>query len=75
METFQTEKGWGYEIKIKGKTRIKQTKIPGISGGIAFDSKADAERVGELVLIKLKQGSGFPYISKRELDSLQITYN
>ncbi|HBL77838.1 MAG TPA: hypothetical protein DD458_21630 [Prolixibacteraceae bacterium] len=73
VETFVSGDGWGYEIKIKGKTKIKQPYIPVIEGNLPFDSEIEARRVGELVLGKMKK-KGLPSITKHELDSLQIRY-
>ncbi len=74
LATFQTENGWGYEIKIDGKTKIKQPTIPAVSGGLAFDSEMDARRVGELVMQKLQKSKQLPTVTKKELDSLHIRY-
>ena len=74
LETFTSADGWGYEIKVLGKTKIKQPYIPAIQGNLPFDSEMDARRIGMLVVEKMKGGQGFPMISKQELDSLQIKY-
>ncbi len=73
LETFKSEAGWGYEIKVVGKTKIKQTFIPAIQGNLPFYTEMEARRVGELVLKKVKK-KDLPTITKHELDSLQITY-
>lgn len=73
IETFKSGQGWGYEIKIDGKTKIYQPNIPAVQGNLTFDSETDAHRVAELVVEKMKSQS-LPSISIKELDSLQIKY-
>jgi hypothetical protein len=74
VETFKTSNGWGYEIKIEGKTRIRQSVIPAVQGNLPFGSETEALRVGELVVQKMKRNEQLPTVSIKELDSLQITY-
>ena len=75
VETFVSGDGWGYEIKIKGKTKIKQSYIPAIEGNLPFASETEARKVGELVLAKMrKKGKGLPAVTTQELDSLKIRY-
>lgn len=73
VETFKSDNGWGYEIKVLGKTKFKQAYIPAIGGNLPFDSEMDAQRVAELVVKKMKKRS-LPSITKHELDSLMIKY-
>jgi len=73
VETFRSNEGWGYEIKVDGKTKIKQEFIPAIQGNLPFDSEMEARRIGELVVAKMKRYS-LPTITKHDLDSLQIKY-
>lgn len=73
LETVEIENGWGYQIKVDGKVYIDQANIPAITGHSHFQSKDDAEKVGRLVLKKLRDGK-IPAVSKQELDSLQIKY-
>lgn len=73
VETFRSSDGWGYEIKVEGKTKIKQEFIPVIEGNLPFDSEMEARRIGELVLKRMSRYS-LPTITKHDLDSLQIKY-
>jgi len=73
VETFRSGEGWGYEIIIAGKTKIKQSMIPAIQGNIPFNSEKEARQVGNYIIQKMKKGET-PVISIRELDSLQIKY-
>lgn len=74
VETFKSGDGWGYEVKIEGKTKVKQPFIPAIEGNLAFDSEMEARRVGELVVQKMKKYKRLPSVTIEELDSLQIKY-
>lgn len=71
LETFQTNNGWGYQIKKNEKVYIKQENIPAVSGIYAFKSQEDAEKTGHLALEKMKRHQ-LPTITLQELDSLHI---
>ena len=73
LETFPTETGWGYLIKTGDKVFIKQEFIPAVPGEHSFASKIDAEKIGTLILQKLKKKQ-HPSVTVEELDSLQIQY-
>jgi hypothetical protein len=72
--TFKADGGWGYNILIKNKIIIHQEIIPAIEGNQKFESENDANKVAELVLLKLKSGK-MPTISRSEIDSLKIGYH
>lgn len=71
---FQLEHGgWGYKINIGAKTHIYQDIIPVIQGRHVFQTKDDAQKVGDLMVKKMRQtGNGFPVISKQEMRDLKI---
>jgi hypothetical protein len=71
---FQLEHGgWGYKINIGAKTHIYQDIIPTIQGRHIFQTKEDAEKVGDLMVKKMRQtGSGLPVISRQEMLDLKI---
>jgi hypothetical protein len=75
VQPFSIKKGWGYDIYKDKKIYIHQEIIPAVEGRKNFVSKIEAEKVGELVVSKMKaaKGVGFPQITIQELDSLQIT--
>jgi len=76
VKAFNTNnKGWGYDIYKDNKLYIHQEIIPAIEGRKGFASKDEAQRVGELVVSKIKQGKGggLPQITIEEIDSLKIT--
>lgn len=74
VKTFQTASGWGYDIIKDDKIYIHQEIIPAVEGFKSFSSKKEAEKVGNLVLqkIKNKEGGGLPQVTVEEIDSLQI---
>ncbi len=64
--------GYGYDVMKEGKVIIRQPTIPAISGNKGFASKEDAEKVGNLMVIKIENGIMPPTISIEDLDSLKI---
>ncbi|WP_422082223.1 DUF4907 domain-containing protein [Ulvibacterium sp.] len=67
------DKSWCYEIYANGKLQIRQEYVPGISEKVRFASKTDAERIGKIVLNRLKKGR-FPAITKQDLEENEISY-
>lgn len=74
VETRQTAWGWGYQIRQNSKVLIDQPTIPAISGSRGFATKQQAKQVGELVVLKIKNGQSPPTLSFHELDSLGVIY-
>lgn len=72
VRVYPNGRGWGYEIVGQGAVFIRQPFIPVVSGRKPFVSKREALKTGRLVLHKIKSGQR-PYVSKGELDSLNIT--
>ena len=72
VKTKQNSTGWGYDIYVKDSIYISQDIIPSMAGRKVFSSKGDAEKVGELMVIKMKNNQR-PTITEYELDSLKIT--
>lgn len=75
LQTFKTTNGWGYDIVKDDKVYIHQEIIPAIEGFKSFITKEEAEKVGNLVIQKIKQkkGGGLPQVTNEEIDSLQIS--
>jgi hypothetical protein len=65
---------YGYEILREGKPIIRQTTIPGMPGNKAFASKADAEKVGTIVIGKLKKGEMPHTVTAEELGEINIIF-
>ena len=66
---FETEHGYGYKIYIDGKLSINQPNIPALQGTTGFDSEADASKIAELAVSKIKKGIMPPTISLEELEA------
>ncbi len=67
-----TLSGFGYDIFINDSLYVHQPHIPAIQGEKGFASKLDAEKIGNLVIIKIRNGVIPPSITISDLDSLEI---
>ena len=65
-------RGWGYEIKVDGKTFIHQETIPAIPGNRPFVTKEDALKTGNVVMKKLLKGM-LPSLTPEEVEKLGVT--
>jgi hypothetical protein len=63
---------FGYEILKDGRPMIRQANIPGIPGNSGFTTEADAGKVAEAVISKLKKGEMPPTVSEEELKQLKV---
>ncbi|MCC7303236.1 MAG: DUF4907 domain-containing protein [Bacteroidia bacterium] len=66
------QKGFGYDIKIDGKTYIHQPNIPAVPGNDGFIEEERARKTGELVAYKVKNNIMPPSVTLEELDSLGV---
>ncbi|MBI5217954.1 MAG: DUF4907 domain-containing protein [Bacteroidia bacterium] len=74
IKTFKTDTlGWGYDIYIYKGLYVHQPHIPAINGNRGFNSEADARKVAELVVNKIRKNSMPPSVSINELDSLGVS--
>ena len=64
--------GWGYQILQDGKLAIDQKHIPVIQGYKGFSSKEKAEKTGNFIVEKMKNGIFPPTLTEKELDSLAV---
>ena len=71
VKTFERPIGWGYDITVNDTSAIHQDIIPGIPGRKGFATKEDAEKIGNLVLEKIKNKK-LPSVTLQELDSFKI---
>lgn len=72
---FELEGGgsWGFKINVGHKTFIYQDIIPTVAGRHYFQTKEDAQKVGDLMVAKMRSnGKSFPIISKQELLDMKI---
>jgi len=68
---FAMARGWGYEIKVDGKTFIHQETIPAVPGDRHFVSREDALKTGNAVMKKLLKGT-LPSLTPEEVKKLGI---
>jgi hypothetical protein len=66
---FISGNGWGYNILKGKKTIIHQPFIPCLAGNLTFEDKTTAQRIGNLVVEKLKKKQS-PRVSKVELEGV-----
>jgi hypothetical protein len=64
--------GYGYDVFADGKMVIHQPGIPGQPGVRGFRTKADSEKVAQLVVKKLKNKEMPPTVSEEELRTLKV---
>jgi len=69
--TFKTANGWGYIVMANDSIFIKQPIIPAVQGIKSFATEADAAKVGDLIITKIKAHQK-PIISIEDLKSLNI---
>ena len=74
--TFQVidapNKTFGYEISVNGKKLIRQTTIPAVAGIEGFKTAAQAEKVVQFLIEKMKINEALPAISLDELKQLDV---
>ncbi len=74
--TFQVidapNKTFGYEILVDGKKFIRQTSIPAVAGIEGFKTAAQAEKVAQFLIEKMKKNDALPAISLNELRQLDV---
>lgn len=72
VKSIKVDEGWGYTITINNKIIIKQSVIPTVSEKRSFRSEADALKVGNWVLERIKQNLS-PTVAKKDLILLEIS--
>jgi len=70
-QAYKIGDGWGYTITLGKEIYIKQPMIPVIQGIKTFASEADALKVANLVISKLKNHQ-LPALTAEELQSMGI---
>lgn len=74
LETFETKKGWGYDIFMGNKNYIHQEVLPDSVSSKGFDTKQDAEKIGNFLIYQMKNGIYPPEITSKQIDSLLNNY-
>lgn len=72
VKSIKVNAGWGYTIGMNDKIIIKQTVIPTVNEKRSFKSEADALKVGNWVLERIKQNLS-PTVAKKDLILLEIS--
>lgn len=72
-EIVLNENGYGYKIFVDEKLYISQPNIPAMSGTAGFQSEADARKIAELAVSKIKQGILPPTITVEEIMDCGVT--
>jgi hypothetical protein len=72
MKTFHTEIGWGYNVYRNDSLYIHQEYMPAVEGRKGFDTEADAKKIAELVLEKMKK-SDLPVITVEEIKATIVS--
>ena len=55
-----------------GRLMIHQSSVPGLPGNEGLKTKADAEKVAQLVIEKIKKGEMPPTVSIEEMKTLNV---
>ncbi len=63
---------FGYDISVNGKKLIHQEHVPAMPGTLGFKTAAQAQKVAEFLIQKMKKGEGLPAISPAELNQLGV---
>jgi Domain of unknown function (DUF4907) len=63
---------YGYDVFADGKLSIHQNSIPAVQGNKGFETKADAEKVAQLVISKIRKGEMPPTVTIDELKKLKV---
>ena len=66
------EKTFGYDIYADNRLMIHQSSAPGLPGNQGFKTKADAEKVAQLVISKIKKGEMPPTVTKEDMQQLKV---
>ena len=65
-------KTFGYDVYADGKLMIHQQSIPAMPGNEGFTTKAEAEKVAQLVMGKIRKGEMPPTVTVEELKKLKV---
>jgi hypothetical protein len=69
---FEAEGGsFGYDILAEGRTLIHQPHAPALPGNLGFKTRAQAQKVADFVVEKVKKGEMPPTISVEDLKKLE----
>lgn len=70
-KTLQNPDGtWGYDLLGDGRLLVHQPNIPALPGNAGFATEAQAARVAQAALQKIKNGESLPTLSAEEVRGL-----
>ena len=72
VSTYKADNGWGYDIYVDDKLLIHQPDIPALAGNRGFATEADAQRVAELVVGKIRKNIFPPAMTVENLKSVGV---
>jgi hypothetical protein len=64
---------YGYDVLSDDRLIIHQKSIPAMPGNEGFKTKADASKVAQLVIDKIKKGEMPPTVTIEEMQKLKVT--
>ncbi|WP_458625956.1 DUF4907 domain-containing protein [Winogradskyella sp. PC D3.3] len=73
LQVKEQDQFWIYEVYHDDALFIRQEYIPAVKGRQGFQSKADAEKIGKLVMQKLSENK-MPVISIKDLNANAIRF-
>ena len=63
---------YGYDVLADDRLIIHQKSIPAMPGNEGFKTKADASKVAQLVITKIKKGEMPPTVTVEEMKKLKV---
>jgi hypothetical protein len=66
VKTFHTGLGWGYDVYRNDSIYIHQEYMPAVEGRKGFATEAEAKKIGDLVLEKMKKND-LPVVTVEEI--------
>ena len=64
---------YGYQVHADGRLLIHQNSIPALPGNNGFRTRAQSEKVAQLVIKKIRKGEMPPTITVEELKKLGVS--
>ncbi len=72
IKTFGQQDRWGYDLYVSGSLYIHQPNIPAVGGDIGFATEADARKVAELMVGKMRKNIFPPAVTVEDLRGVGI---
>ena len=72
VKTFEVDGGWGYDIYLNGEKYIHQVNIPSVNGLYVFRSEADAYKVANIMVMKIRNHILPPSITQQDISNAGV---